>query len=32
MCHVKKEIASNRAANKAHNEVIGILCVGNMNI
>ncbi|XP_055824571.1 ribonuclease 3-like protein 3 [Solanum dulcamara] len=32
MCHVKKEIALNRAANKAYNEVIGMLSVGNMNI
>ncbi|KAK4363204.1 hypothetical protein RND71_018445 [Anisodus tanguticus] len=32
MCHVKKEIALNRAANKAYNEVIRILSVRNMKI
>ncbi|KAJ8554536.1 hypothetical protein K7X08_025214 [Anisodus acutangulus] len=32
MCHVKKEIALNRAANKAYNEVIRMLSVGNMKI
>ncbi|XP_070037420.1 ribonuclease 3-like protein 3 [Nicotiana tabacum] len=32
MCHVKKEIALNRAANKAYNEVIRMLSVDNMKI
>lgn len=32
MCHVKKEIALNRAANKAYNEVIGMLSVDNMKV
>ncbi|XP_060188498.1 ribonuclease 3-like protein 3 [Lycium barbarum] len=32
MCHVKKEIALNRAANKAYDEVIRMLSVGNMEI
>ncbi|PHU12080.1 hypothetical protein BC332_19010, partial [Capsicum chinense] len=32
MCHVKKETALNRAANKAYYEVIGMLSVSNMKI
>lgn len=32
VCHVKKEIALNRAANKAYNEVIRMLSVDNMKI